>query len=235
MPVRKIAIFVEGSTEVKFFDRYLREVTSQKNIDIEHWEVKGGRNGPRTTTLVKAKDRYTSARYYAMIVNSGTDNRVVSDVRDQYPTLIKAGYNAIIGIRDVYGTYNRTDIPKLRIENYTRIKTRPIKPPMLLAIMEIEAWFLAEHTHFRRVNRNLSMAKIIQHIGFDPENDDPTLRPHPSDDLDKIYSLVNCRYTKKATQIDRTVNALDFANIHLDLPERIDDLKLLSTKFNRFF
>lgn len=62
------------------------------------------------------------------------------------------GYGGIIGIRDVYPAVLRADIQKLREGLKYRVKTNPIEVLFVLAVMEVEAWFLSEHSHFGRLD-----------------------------------------------------------------------------------
>ena len=55
--------------------------------------------------------------------------------------------------------------------------------------MEIEAWFLAEHTHFAKISPTITRDAIFSALRFDPEKDDLQARPTPADacrDLDNI-------------------------------------------------
>ena len=90
--------------------------------------------------------------------------------------------------------------------------------------MEIEAWFLAEHTHFQRIDPGLTIPRIIAEMGFDPSTDDMELRDHPAEDLDTIYRLVGQAYTKSRRRVQKTVDALDYAALYLDLISRLGGL-----------
>ena len=55
--MKRMAIFVEGLTEEKFIDRLLREVVSEKKLQITHAELRGGgRTGQRLLTIT-ARER----------------------------------------------------------------------------------------------------------------------------------------------------------------------------------
>jgi hypothetical protein len=66
-------------------------------------------------------------------------------------------------------------------------KTEDLPIELLLAVMEIEAWFLGEYTHFERVSPNLKLERIRAALQFDPSTDDLEKRKHPTEDLDHIY------------------------------------------------
>ena len=50
------------------------------------------------------------------------------------------------------------------------VKTKPVHVTYVLAIMEIEAWFLAEHTHFKRIDPRLDRGINQASLGFDPSS-----------------------------------------------------------------
>ena len=74
--------------------------------------------------------------------------------------------------------------------------------------METEAWFLAESTHFSRIDPAITISAIKSNLGFDPENDSMELRPNPAVDLNDCYHIGGKSYKKKQTRIDLTINGL---------------------------
>ena len=101
--------------------------------------------------------------------------------------------------------------------------------------METEAWFLAEHTHFRKLNSNLTSERIKAEFGFDPSVDDMQLRSCPSDDLHSIYQLEGLSYRKRQKQVQKTVRHLDYGIVYLELIDRFPDLRLLVQALDIFF
>ena len=71
-------------------------------------------------------------------------------------------------------------------------------------------------------------------LGFNPYVDDMTLRYKPSEDLKRIYQLVNKTYTKKKIHIERTVECLDYGNIYINLSPKVAKLGDLISKINNF-
>jgi hypothetical protein len=135
--------------------------------------------------------------------------------------------------RDVH-PIARANIPALRSRLPLYVKTKPIPVVFVLAIMEIEAWFMAEHTHFERLDARLTPAQIKAHFGFDPSTEDMEQRNRPAMDMDMIYSLVSHRYQKDRTVLQGTVSLLDFARFYLELPSRYSELKLLVASVDGF-
>ena len=89
--------------------------------------------------------------------------------------------------------------------------------------MEIEAWILAEYTHFARFDPGLTMARIRNQMGFDPAKDDLEQRWHPAEDMDHIYRLVGARYTKQRNNLERTLDLLDYRFFVSNVSRRFSD------------
>ena len=168
-----------------------------------------------------------------MIVDCGGDETVVSRIREEYDNLVAQGYEAIIGIRDVY-PLPREDIPNLARRIPLNVKTKPIRVVFVLAIMEVEAWFLAEYTHFERIDPALTVASISANLGFDPSAGDMEQRPTPARDLHEAYRLVGFEYSKSRANVQRTVGVLDYARLYLDMPTRYPSLETLVSAVDRF-
>jgi hypothetical protein len=229
----KLAIFVEGLTEQLFIDRLITEIAGAKHVRIEKRKARGGQCGARKMTLIDAVAPNNAHKYFVLIVDCGSDNRVASDLREQYDSLCRSGYSAIIGLRDVYPV-DRADIAKLAAGLRYKVKTKPVDPLFVLAVMEIEAWFLAEHTHFQRIDPALAMENIKQAVGFDPSVDDMEQRARPAQDLDTIYRIVGSSYVKRRETLQRTVQVLDVIRFYLDLTNRLPSLRDLITAIDQF-
>ena len=234
--MKKMAIFVEGETELCFIDKLIREIANEKNLQIVLERAFGGGNRiARTFNIVYDSGSGSDKEFYIRIVNSGTDNRVGSDIRDNYGALVNLGFSAIIGVRDVYPDFSLADLPKLRTGLCYRLKTQPISVDFVLGVMEIEAWFLAEHTHFPRIHPRLSASRIAAIHGFDPSVDDMQLRANPALDLHNAYSLECLAYKKTGSQIQRTVGTLDYAAMYLEHKAKFPDFAVFMRVIDQFF
>jgi hypothetical protein len=234
--MKKMAIFVEGATELQFIDRLLQEIADEKDLQIELVQASGGARSARMYSVIAGSGSGSGSakKFFIRIINSSTDNRVASDIRDNYAGLEKAGFSVIIGIRDVY-PLTFQELPKLRIGLCYKLRTKPISVDFVLGVMEIEAWFLAEHTHFSRIHPNLSASRIAALHGFDPSADDMQLRPQPALDLHTAYSLEGLAYRKEASQIKRTINSLDYAAIYLEHRAKFPDFEVFMQVIDQFF
>jgi hypothetical protein len=233
--MKKLAMFVEGKTERVFIEKLLKELVDQKKVRVVAFRASGGRKTPRRIKLIYQIAPSSEQEYYIQIVESRNDERVGTDVRDNYESLERAGFSGIVAIRDVYPRHSFADVPLLRRLMRYRLKTKPIDPVFVLGVMEIEAWFLAEHTHFSRVHANLTVARITAAHGFDPSTQDMQTRPCPHEDLHRIYQLEGLKYEKKSRHLERTVSHLDYGRIYLELIEQFPDLKALVGALDTFF
>lgn len=237
MPIKKIAFFVEGQTEQIFINKLLIEIAGQKKIAIKLFKIRGGRSSPtQETPIPQLHPSPKNPKYEALIYDSGNDDKVKSDILENVDNLSKNGYSEVIGLRDLYPE-STSELARLeRGLAFTPPKYKPLPIPyeIIIAIPEVESWFLAEFEHFSCIDPKLTMAFIKAETGVNPSFDDMTILPHPSDSLKEIYMLVGKSYNKKKKNAERTVNCLDYANIYLSIQHKIHKLQLLISKIDTF-
>lgn len=230
--MKRLAVFVEGYTEVLFVQRLVSEIAGANNVLIEHRKIRGGNKAIRAISVVTAAKPVTNEKYYILVVDCGGDALVKTRIIEEHVGLTAKGYSKIIGIRDVRPDYSYADIPKLEAGLSKYIKTSLIPVAFVLSVMEIEAWFLAEYKHYTRIDPSITVNTIKTNLGFDPVLDDMALRTNPADDLYKSYLIGGKNYKKSNAAI--TVNALDFEHVYIDLQEKIPHLKLLINNIEVF-
>jgi hypothetical protein len=230
--VIKLGVFVEGYTEVVFVERLIEEIAGKNNVLIEHREIRGGTNVRRTFARVRAIKPNTGQKYFVLIVDCGGDVLVKTRIREEHENLTRSGYVKIIGIRDVRPNFLRADIPRLERELPTYIRTSLIPVKFILAVMEIEAWFLAEATHFPKIDPAITVPAIRASLGFDPEVDDMEQRNTPADDLNDCYAIGGKQYVKGAAE--DTVKALAFERVYLHLVDKFNYIYRLITSIEEF-
>lgn len=231
----KLAFFTEGFTEQYFLERLLTEIFSAKKIAIEVKSISGGKNSPITYTNIKSATITDYIKYYVLIYNCGGDSSIKSYILDHRESLIKAGYKKIIGIRDLYPDFSRNDIFKLRYGLNYKIPQKDIKIEFVLSVMEIESWFLAEHSHFPKIDANLTLAQIQGNTGIDFSTKNTEEIENPADTLDQIYRTVGKRYIKKTKTISRTVDVLDYSILYFETRKNIASLNELIEAFEEIF
>ena len=234
--MNKLAVFVEGLTEQEFVASLVEKVGGRNRVCIEKHKASGGRRGTGRAYELVDKSPDSDQHYFILIVDCGADNRVVSDVRDQYHGLVASGYRSIIAVRDVYPVA-RDDITNLQRGLSRRLPTEPIQVVLTLAVMEVEAWFLAEHTHFQKIDPQLTLPRIVAELGLDPSAPAPAVEdlPLPSNDLRRIYQIVGLDYHKTKTEIQRTVQSLDYGLVCLELSGRVPSIAPLIMELDSFF
>jgi Domain of unknown function (DUF4276) len=237
--MKRIAFFVEGKTEQLFINKLLIEIAGQKNIAINLFQIRGGTRIPTQQIFVPQTATYShpvSPQFEALIYDCGSDNKVKSDILDNIQSLSVNGYSEIIGVRDLY-PLPFADLASL--ENGLKFippSSQPLPIPftIIIAVNEIEAWFLAECNHYKCIDNRLTNTHIQKNIGFDPCNDDMTLLTHPSENLRNIYQLVGKTYSKNKKHVERTVECLDYANLYLNVSPNISKLNSLITRIDNF-
>lgn len=239
--MKKIAFFVEGPTEADFVKWYLKKVTSQRGL-ITVKEFSGGKSTPRVYTQTYSDN--AGSDYFVDIYVSGADNRVNSDILDNLSSLATSGFSAVIGLRDLRGQktdgsmFSLADLPGVERANQLLFsgKTPPVTP--IVAVMEIETWFMAETNHYPKIDPSLTQALITAKagvLGVNPYTDDLTQVAQPAEKLNDIYHLVGKAYGKSAAHRQRTINALDYANLYNNVPARLvkfdEFVKIVDSQF----
>jgi len=229
--VHKLAVFVEGTSELLFMNAVIEAVAGAHNVLIEQMRIRGGSKAPRSMSQIQALRPNTGQRYYVLLVDCGGDDLVKDRILEEHESLTRNNYTKIIGIRDVRPKFAHADIPRLEagLKKYVRTSLIPVQ--FVLQVMEIEAWFLAEFNHFPKIHPAITSAAIQAALGFDPESDDMALRVEPSDDLSACYRLGGKTYTKPSVP---TITALDLNYIYLDLQNRIPYLRILFNSLDAF-
>lgn len=234
MNPKKIAIFVEGQTEQIFVAKLLEEMAESKDIYIQIYKFKGTKSNRKPQLL---EDRnIENSRFFALLYDCTCESHVLSDIRSQHQSLTENNYTKIIGVRDLF--------PKLledkqKVENGIKGFIKPLNKngipiAMILAIMEVEAWFLAEHNFFSKIDKRLTYEFIFKNHGVDLINIDVETIPHPSDDLDKIYQLIGREYKKTKEQVTEIVESINYQVLLSDVVNKVTQLQLLIKEIDDF-
>jgi hypothetical protein len=216
--MKKIAIFVEGQTELIFVREYLLKQFEYQDIDLEC------RNLFRDEKIQSAKYDFpnTEAKFHFQIINVGSDTSVLQRILKREQLLWNAGYERIIGLRDMYSSdyieamkQPREIKPELNrkfIEGTNKtLEQKAIKPQNIkfhFAIMELEAWFLGitklwEH---KGINNQI----ITEKLGFDLSGIDPeTTFLHPAETIKDILKIINEPYRKQASEVESLVSYIE--------------------------
>lgn len=246
--MKKIAFFVEGPTETFFIKRLLTELVTQQRICFVEYDLKGGSEGnPRVINII-AEDVLSSRQQYQInIYTCNADNHVNQDVRENLSTLQREGFTQVIALKDLRGNYKGVDgIPhafvpadypqQKAIQNFI-FRGSHIPVTSIIAVMEIETWFLSEITHYERISPKLTQTIITTNqasLEANPFTDDMEQVLQPAELLNDIYQLVKLNYSKKKNIRERTINKLDMAEIYFQLPEKLASLEELTQAIDSF-
>jgi len=228
--VKKLAVFVEGLTERLFVEKLIEQIAGEKNVQFARNEC------PQTfVTLKHAVPAQASGteRYFVLLYNCQNDEKVKSTVLDQRQSLMKAGYDLVLGLRDLHPR-PIADLAKVKSGMLYGVPTAGVPIRLLLAVAEIEAWFLQEGTHFARIDNRLDVSTFHAAFGFDPFVDSAESLSHPAELLHVIYQTVGKAYRKKRSQLQRTVDAIDYGAMYLELPGRLPHLRDLILEIDGF-
>lgn len=195
--MKKVAIYVEGKTEMFFVYHLLLNIYSSRRsqMAIDCFEVlKDGDFGSMGCRICNE-----NAKFYFEIINVGGDKKLLSTIINRGAYNEKKGFQKIIGIRDMYSLEYKhkskiidQDVSQRFIEQARKeINDRycnPKKIVFIFSIMEIEAWLLAFYKVFERQDKNLSKKEISNILGFDIETENPENKLfHPKKNIEDIY------------------------------------------------
>lgn len=218
----KVAIFVEGQSEQIFIRHLLLRTMDCSKVSFICLRLYAGKTIP-------ARFDYPNphAEMSFLIVNVGQDEKVLSEIKEREEDLIKQGFDRIIGLRDMYSEKYLKRSPSGIDNSVTRAfidgwnstiqsMSEPSKIKMHIAIMELEAWFLAMYDIFSRINSILSVDYIEKELGFNLADIDPQNEFFkPAEEVYRIFQLVGARYQKSKHDVESIcsqINTNDLCN-----------------------
>ncbi|CAN5858607.1 hypothetical protein BH11BAC7_BH11BAC7_07680 [soil metagenome] len=221
--MRKIAVFVEGHTELIFVREYLlKRFEYVVNIECRTLFSDNSFKSAEFDSSNPSSDKFFQ------IINVGNDNAVISRMLRREEYLWNQGFHAIICLRDMYSQNYRDftnaidcTIIKRFIEGVT-VTLESAKQPgnidFIFAIMEAEAWFLGSIHLFAYKDARLTSQFIQESLGVDFTLIDPEKEIyHPAKTVDDIYQLVSLRYDKHKKDIERIASSYssqDFVDLY---------------------
>ena len=225
----KVAFFVEGQTERIFIKKFLTLLLEDKVVNIQEFRDR--------ITLLKAlrKDNNSEAYYeysFAIYEVGGNDESVVSSICEDGKILLnEKGYDKIFGICDLY-------IPKRKLNDKSKVLKAldkklkrdfdcSSKISIILAIMEIEAWFLADYNLFSKIDSVLSPEYIKKklekkkNLKIDLIKDDPEEKyPAPASLINAIYELIGRKYKKHKDDAYEITHRIDYDYLYLETRDK---------------
>ncbi|MEZ5070849.1 MAG: DUF4276 family protein [Bacteroidales bacterium] len=233
--MKRLAIFVEGLTEQILVRHMLQNVLDQNRIAVQTVKVTGGHNVRMSMTIMRAAHVDNRTEYYVLVYDCGGETNVKSYLLAHRDKLVATGYTMILGLRDVYPSFGREEVPRLLKGLNAHLPQRGARTKIHLAVMETEAWFLGEYRHLRKVSRKLTPEFIEKHLGFNPKRENMEDRNRPAEDMKAVYRLVGHDYTKKRDRLNAVVSKLDFAYFTRGLAHKMPSLGSFVSTLEWFF
>jgi hypothetical protein len=219
--MKKVALFVEGQTEQIFAKKLIEQMVCPNKVTMTTYQLRGGAKSTRQLILLETQSVTQQPDYYFAIYDCGSDSKVKDDIIENLPSMQRNGFSMIIGLRDVYP--QNANILDLRRRLNFGIPAN-IPTHIVLAVNEVEAWFLAEENHYPIIDTRLTLAKVNTIAGIDVSTDSTEIVAHPTEKLQLIY-----RYSKSKSKVHSVVNALDYANLYINVRQRNNSLDELLT------
>jgi hypothetical protein len=214
--MRRVAVFVEGLTEEELLVRFVRHLAGLRGLELTVMKQHGGK-----LKLVRVEGVQDS-EIYLLLVNCCNDEQVKTQIIEQHPTLTAAGYDFIVGLRDVR-PLSHADVGKLSSRLPVGLPPGGTPIRLHLAVLETEAWFLDEWTHFLRISPQLTdVAVETAGYSWNAQVGEQVLAP--AEMLHQIYAQAGFAYKKSRKQIARTVDALSFEHLYVDARARSPSL-----------
>lgn len=230
--MKKIAIFVEGYSELLFIDKLFSEMCAEKHLAVSHRQIRGGSTCPLKILEIKASDPSVDHQYFLTILDCGSDKQVKSRIYENYDSMAKSGYCKIIGLRDKGPDFFTESYDEALVKIKKYIKQKPLPVIFVLATMGLEAWYLADAAHFERAHPDLTISRIKTDLGIDLASIDVESIPDPHNLLKSIYDLEKLNIDKPWTE---TVKIIDYAEVWMNFSKIFRSLGELMAEINDFF
>jgi len=215
-----LAVFIEGQTELIFVEKLLFEMLGYQGLRIVR-EVQHG-NFFHEIGARGAPDE--DAEHTVLLCNCACDGKVLPAIEERAILLYNKNYDRVLGLRDIYPEPSE-DLEEIYELIRERLMNLPLPCEMIIAVREVEAWFLKDTNHFAQINSALTAALILERLSINIEEQDMEQVPHPSALLDRIYQLVGRSYSKKDSEVHAVVSVLDYDYLYLDAPSSVPSLK----------
>lgn len=217
MNKRKLAVFVEGQTELIFVREFLKQ---WYNYDAT--VVGFNCYNLLANEFCDAEYKYGSdnSENYFFLVNVGNDGSVLSSIIGRMRFLQNKGFQLVVGLRDMYSKQYIKDAGKHEIvDAVTQQHMESVNAVLQgygvgafvdfhFAIMEVEAWFLGMSSFMEKVDERLTTEYVRQNVGISLEDDPEKSIFHPAAELGRIYSSVGKQYDKHQSDIASIMSKL---------------------------
>lgn len=216
--MRRIAVFVEGQTELIFVREFLLKWFDYQ-VDIEC------RNLLTDERFNRAEYDFPNptATIHIQVINVGMDGNVLPRILSREQYLYNLGYELIIGLRDMYSyeyrkkvksqTVDSDTIQRFQQEIINSIQQRAKHPDLIrfcFAIMELETWWIGIPSLWEDVDP--SFRQQNEHKFASPES-----IFHPAMFVDQLFRTKQQTYSKHKGEVESIVGRIsreDYVDLH---------------------
>ena len=215
----KIAVYVEGQTELIFVREFLQKWYNYdgNRLGFDCYNLRDTDPPGHPTEHPYGSDQ---AETYYEIVNVGNDVRVLSKALKNAPNYINKGFERVVALRDMYCDAYHEECMHKAIdpavnERFIQGAAESIAGKNMqgfvhchFAIMEVEAWFLGMGWYLGKVNPVLTAKYLMDNLNFDLSQDPETTEYHPARKLNDIYHHIGEKYDKSKEQVNSIMSKL---------------------------
>lgn len=224
--MEKLAIFAEGQTEIIFLEKFLLNIIDKNQISIKATQRRNGyiRFEPPDPN---SRDK----KYFVILLDCRGDGTVKSEMINFFENGKAAEYKKVLGLRDLHPV-GFSEIETLK-EGLKR--GLPATSRIVLAVQEIEAWFIAENSHLAKKDPRLTADFIKKRAGLDISPELVEKIEEPAEKLKEIFRTVGKDYKKSKSFLRDYCGYLDYGAMYLELPARVPGLKEFVSELDAFF
>lgn len=209
----KKVVYVEGVTELVFVYKL---ICTHYGYGGNLFQIHNVNLDPIAGREIPADFGQPDAPDYYQLVCAGGDGGVISAIKERYKGHIDAGFEIVVGLKDVYGraytslaghVYDSEKVKKLIGIQKSQLSAEK-QASLCFAIMEVEAWILGMRRFLEREYSNLSLSE-----GIDPE----TTYVHPYKDIHTAFNSIGVRFEKHWGDILAVMNRMtkeDFDSLY---------------------
>ena len=212
-------LFVEGQSEQIF----VREMLLRRfNWDATQLAIRCYKLNAEVLESAEYDYGNDDATHFIQLIDAHGDNKVVSAIKSRAARLLEAGFEMIVGLRDMYSRAYREQSPNCVSADLNKEFIKTIQEGIdeaglsenvriHYAIMEVETWMLAL---LEKWKGDISMDDIKQF--FNPDADIETIF-HPYLVMKNIKALMGDTYEKHKNQVNSimaNINWEDYAKLY---------------------
>lgn len=219
MNKRKIALFVEGDTELIFVRSFLNAWYNYDAnlLGVECYKLQANQPYPVPYPIGSRN----SENFYQIII-VGNDN-IMSKMLERAESLGNAGFSLVVGLRDmfcdayhkksVHGRIVSSDLNERFITSAQEVinscsLSNKSDIQIHYAIMEVESWLLGMDNILDLIDSNLTEEDVRVKLGLDLSKDPEKTIYHPAVELKKLFDLAGGQYDKHTDDTEKIISQL---------------------------